>query len=154
MANSIVEESNILKQNKVAHSLKVIANKLSGCGISWIIGGSSSLLIHGLNVVPNDIDIIVEPKDFESILKVLREYVVDEDNTTKHANFRVDGVNGEILSMTIYKNEVVEKNFKDVVIPVNDLIFEYKYYLKCSFKSESTIEKIKMIEDYLNINKK
>lgn len=56
--------------------------------------------------------------------------------------------------MTIYKNEVVEKNFKDVVVPVNDLIFEYKYYLKRSFKSESTIEKIKMIEDYLDINKK
>ena len=120
--------------------------------VLWIVGGSGALLIHGLDITPNDIVIIVDKNDYEKALKLLKPYIINDaigaGNSDK-PHFVIDSVEGEILCFSLNKENIDYRAFENTVIPVNKLEIEYGFYTKRTDKKEANQIKIKLIEQEL-----
>jgi hypothetical protein len=125
-------ESKYVTLNKI----KSVAEILNINNINYIIGASSALLMHGLEVLPNDLDIVVDSDDLDKTKKILAGY------------------DYEIHTFPIHNDEVCEIDMDGVKVKVNKLEAEYKYYLKRKGESEKVDTRIKMIEEKLNIKNK
>ena len=55
-------------------AIKTLSQKLKGQNIEWALIGSANLAIQGMNVKPNDIDIITSRKNISRIKQLLKEY--------------------------------------------------------------------------------
>lgn len=109
-----------------------IADILNSNNINYIIGASCSLLVHGLDIVPKDIDIVVDQNDLDRTRLLLKKFTY------------------EVHTFPILVNEVCYININGVDVRVNKLDAEYKYYLRRKGESEKVDTRIKMIEDKLN----
>ena len=116
--------------------IKSVADILNKNNINYIIGASSALLVHGLDVLPNDLDIIVDTNDL---------------NKTKTM---LEGYDYEVHTFPINANEVCGIDVDGIKVKVNKLESEYKYYLKRKGESEKVDKRIKMIEEKLSVKNK
>ena len=57
-------------------ALKIIYFKLKDKKVKWAIIGSTNTALQGMNIAPNDLDIITNPDDLKIFKEVLKEYVV------------------------------------------------------------------------------
>lgn len=121
-------------KNEVIGRITSIATILNSNDINYIIGASCALLVHGLDIIPKDIDIVVDQNDLDKIISLLKEFTY------------------EVHTFPIMKNEVCYVNINGVEVRVNKLEAEYKYYLKRKGESEKVDSRIKMIEDKLKTN--
>ncbi len=119
----------------VLNKIKSVAEILNKNNINYIIGASCALLIHGLDVLPIDLDIVVDSKDLSK------------------AKIILGGYSYEIHTFPIHPDEVCEIDIDGIKVKVNKLEAEYKYYLKRKGESEKVDTKIKMIEEKLMISK-
>lgn len=117
----------------VLNKIKSVAEILNKNNINYIIGSSCALLIHGLDVLPNDLDIVVDSNDLDKTKAILQNFIY------------------EIHAFPIYPNEVCEINIDGIKIKVNNLEAEYKYYLKRKGESEKVDSRIKMIKNKLDL---
>ncbi|MCU6710022.1 hypothetical protein M6D81_15100 [Paenibacillus sp. J5C_2022] len=88
--------------NRVQRALAAIAEAAGRS--KWVVGGSAGLLLRGLPLSPNDVDIYCDDEDVASLHHALREYAVDqpEHSTTaiyrsRLAHYRIDGVFIELV---------------------------------------------------------
>ena len=133
------------------NTLIKIQNKLYD-KVLWIVGGSGALLIHGLDVTPNDIDIIVDKKHYKKALKLMKPYIINDVGGTNHSDkkhFVIDGIEGEILCFSLNKENIDYRTFENTVFPVNKLEIEYGFYAKRTDKKEANQLKMKLIEQEL-----
>jgi uncharacterized protein YpmB len=122
-------------KDEAINRITSIADILNSNNINYIIGASCALLVHGLDLIPKDIDIVVDQNDLDKTKSLLKEFVY------------------EVHTFPIMEDEVCYVNINGVNIRVNKLEAEYKYYLRRKGESEKVDNRIKMIEDKLNINK-
>ena len=120
---------------RVLNKIKSVAEILNKNNINYIIGASCALLVHGLDVLPNDIDIVVDSNELDIAKRILEGYVC------------------EIHTFPIDPNEVCLIDINNTKIKVNKLEAEYKYYLKRKGESAKVDSRIKMIEEKLMISK-
>lgn len=118
-------------KEEILQQIVKISDILNKNNINYIVGASCALLVHGLDVIPNDIDIIIDFKDFKKSKTLLKD-------------FRY-----EVHSLPINDDEVCFINLGGANIRVNKLEVEYKYYLKRKGESEKVDKRIKMIEEKL-----
>ena len=116
--------------------IKSVADILNKNNINYIIGASSALLVHGLDVLPNDLDIVVDSNDLSKTKTIL------------------EGYDYEIHTLPIYADEVCGIDVDGIKVKVNKLESEYKYYLKRKGESEKVDKRIKMIEEKLSVKNK
>jgi predicted nucleotidyltransferase len=64
------------------NAVRFLAIKLNDLQLNWLVGGSGALLIHGLDVVPNDIDLVVDPTDYARAKEALGDYLAGETDET------------------------------------------------------------------------
>ena len=64
-----------------------IAQRFNESNIVWGLGGSALLDVYGLNVKVNDLDILVESKDFDKAVEIL-DQIGDEKHKPSNPNFR------------------------------------------------------------------
>lgn len=92
---------------KTAHTatLKRIAGKLNGSGITWAVGGSMMLYLRGRTRNVHDIDLMVEESQAErakELLGTMGKSMPDKDNAqyaTRHYNkFLVDGTEVDLIA--------------------------------------------------------
>jgi hypothetical protein len=140
------------KKEKIVNAIIALGTRLSGHGINWIIGGSGSLLVHGLDVVPNDIDLIVDPKDCSEIKKVLDDVLVDTDGwpSEEKTPFIINGVGGDISVRPVNRELVITVKLGNTDILVHKLQVEYEYYKSRTDKIEENKQKISLIEKTLS----
>ena len=55
--------------------IEFICSKLKNENIKWTIIGSTNMALQGINVTPNDLDIITGPSGLKVFEKIFREYV-------------------------------------------------------------------------------
>lgn len=67
--------------------MKTIAQRFNESNIVWGLGGSALLDVYGLNVKVNDLDILVESKDFDKAIEIL-DQIGDEKHKPSNPNFR------------------------------------------------------------------
>lgn len=99
-------------KEEALEKIKAIADILNQNNINYIVGASCALLVHGLDVLPNDIDIVVDQKDLTKTKLLLKGFVY------------------EVHTFPIHDDEICFVSIKGVDVRVNKLEAEYKYYLK------------------------
>lgn len=133
-----------------------IAKRLQDKELKWLVGGSGSLMIHGVAVVPNDIDIVADPADYENVVNGLGDYVTGPTVThddTKTTPFQVDDVECEVIMHSIDPADLDPQLLNGVTVPVYKLENEYQYYKKRAEEgSEKSAKKLPLIEEVLNRN--
>lgn len=120
-------------KEEVLEKIKKIANILNQNNINYIVGASCALLVHGLDVIPNDIDIVVDQEDLIKTKPLLKDFVY------------------EIHTFPIHSDEVCSIKLEGVHTKVNKLEAEYKYYKQREGESEKVNKRIKLIEERLKL---
>lgn len=142
------------QKTKMVNIVLQIANALSGSDVKWVVGGSGSLLVHGVAVVPNDIDIVADPADYDKVVELLGDMVsgpTEPHGDTKTTPFMVDGVECEVIMHDIDPTELDPQALEGVEVPVYGLKYEYQYYKdRAENGSEKSAEKLPLIEEVLN----
>jgi len=124
--------------------------------IMWIIGGSGSLLVHGIDVQPHDIDLIIDSADYDRACELMKRYLTSEKqdiNSKNHTKFLIDKIEGEILVFNLNPDDLDKRNFHGNMIPVNKLEREYSFYKARTDKIDANKAKIVLIEAELNRRK-
>lgn len=57
-------------------TIKEIAQKLEGVDVHWAIIGSTNMALHGIDIIPNDIDITTNHEGLEIICDLFSDYKV------------------------------------------------------------------------------
>lgn len=70
--------------NKYINTLELFAKILNKNNITWGLGGSFLLYFHKITNIVHDIDIIIDKKDYEKLLKILEHfpYIYHESDET------------------------------------------------------------------------
>ena len=118
----------------------------------WCLGGSSNLLPQGVDVDPNDIDLVTDAKGIQHYREALREYLVRDyynDRTCAYTlEFKIKGVEVEILHYDDPSKAMLEKvkhmTWQGLELNILPLPDARKFYAGIGKK-----EKVKLIEKYL-----
>lgn len=139
-------------------ALEFMADGLDKNKANWFLGASAGLMVWGVDVVPNDVDIFVHPNDLEKLEKYFEKYVTDPLKTQgaerKYLGFKIEifGIQVEIIGMDEFDRRVAKVNFKGRKIPVNPLEKELEFYQNRS-KGREKIDLIKKrLEELRNNN--
>lgn len=122
-------------KEEVLEKIKNVASILNHNDINYIVGASCALLVHGLDVLPNDIDIVVDQKDLIKTRLLLKDFIY------------------EVHTFPIHSDEVTIIKLETVNIRVNKLEAEYKYYKQREGESEKVNKRIELIEEKLKQRK-
>lgn len=68
--------SAIVINSKIMNTLRIIVNHLKSVDISWTIVGSVSLALQGVDINPNDVDILTDKHGAFQIGALLKEFEV------------------------------------------------------------------------------
>jgi len=141
--------------------LEIIAKNLEGKDINWAIVGSTSLALQGVDITPNDIDILTDKEDSFKIQECLKEYVVEpvaykesERFISYFGKFKIEGLDVEVMGDL--KNKIPDSDlwtetsrlsakktidYKGLKINVINLEQEYEAYVKMDRKEKAKLIK-------------
>ena len=124
-------------KEKLSRVLTDLANQLNNLNINWLLGASGALMVWGVNIEPQDLDIFVSQNDVKRLEPIFQRSIVNpihefDKNGKKFLEFqmKIDGVNIEILELNFSSEDLEKVNFKGILIPVNPLKKELEHYRK------------------------
>jgi len=129
---------------KVKATLTTIANILNSANIPWLLGGSGSLMVYGLDITPRDLDILTTFQNFPKLISELKQFQINSDNDHQ---LLINGIEVEIIELTTLGTPQ-SVLFEGSSIPVNPLKAELGFYHHRPGKEKI----IQMIEDRLKAN--
>ncbi len=135
------------QKSKIIEIIKIVGSKLQDQEVTWLVGGSGSLLIHGLDVTPNDIDIIVNPEDFNEVQTILKDFQITD---TFQTQFRINDIEVELIPRRIDSSLLENKRMDRIDVFVYKLSVEYSFYRARTDKIEANRIKIDLIEKELD----
>ncbi len=143
-------------------AIKIIHQLMSENKIKWALIGSTNMQLQGIDIVPNDLDIVIQLKDLEKMREIFSEYNVSAvkelkplshiDTRKLEFTFEIDNlliqVIGEI-EKGLYINKLLSNRFKkikidDIEIPCFALEAEAQTYAEINRK-----HKAHLIQEYL-----
>ena len=140
-----------MDKSQVTDAIKTVTSSFDGGDILWVVGGSGSLLVHGLDCVPTDLNIIIDTDSYMNAVKSLSKYMTVE--TTEHHDgvntfFQIAGVEVEAIDYGhLDRGNIIHVNMDGVSVPVYTLETEYAFYKNRDDKKE----KLKLIEKALGL---
>ncbi|GAB4157156.1 MAG: hypothetical protein Fur003_0800 [Candidatus Dojkabacteria bacterium] len=142
-----------MEREKILKAIKVIAKRLQNTDTRWVFRASTSLFIHGIELIPNDIDLVAHPDDYDQVVNALNEFIVapkQPHGDTFKTGFNINDVECELFGTNNFQ-QVVPVEFEGLPLPVYTLEAEYEYYKSRTDKPEKNAIKIKLIEEKLGI---
>jgi len=151
---------------KIIKALKLIESKLRGSGVRWVLAGSLSLALQGVNVKPNDIDILTDEKGAFEINRILKDYEVKPVRFCRSkifqsylGEFEIEGVKVEVmgglkefvkgewrsLSHRLSTPRIIE--MEGIRLPVSQLEDQLRSYQVLGRRKDSS--KVRKIEEAL-----
>ncbi len=147
-----------------------ISDRTKNENLEWVLTGSANLLIQGLSVDVEDIDILIAKKDVFNFYNFFKEFGIQKVEYSATDKFRsyfgkliINEIKVEIMSRLEYKtpdniwikSTSLRKRkliqFKNYTIPINPLENELKFYHL--MKRKSDLHKIELIEKaFVNMN--
>jgi hypothetical protein len=126
---------------KIQKTIIFLANTLKSLKINWLLGGSGALMVHGINLVPRDLDVLISPQDFSSFVRAFKIYMPEGDNDLKYS------INGVEIELVLIPNlgHPIQVLFLDELIPVYTLHDELSFYQQRPGKEEI----VKLIKEKL-----
>ena len=152
--------------SKIVKVLKLIESKLRGSGVRWVLAGSVSLALQGVNVSPNDIDILTDKEGAFEINRIFKDYEVKPVRFRRSrffqsyfGEFEIEGVKVEVmgdlkelvkgewrsLSWRLSTSRIIE--VEGIKLPVSPLEDQLKSYQGLRRKKNSS--KIQRIREAL-----
>ncbi len=144
---------------KYKETLKILESRLRNGGINWAVFGSTNLLLRGMKVEPNDIDILTDVDGAYKIENLFPEYIIKKvsfsSNGKVESHWGGLGINGvkvdivgdfrssiDLQPIAVLDSEEIE--FDGIKLPCLKLeneLFEYQRL--------GRPEKIKVVKKYL-----
>lgn len=115
----------------------------------WFIGGSASLLVYGIDIIPNDIDLGVDIDLVNEVKEVFSDYKITR-NEKGLDQFIVNNILVELCVFPVDISKLNTVEIDGVTVYVNPLRDEYEFYKKRTDKKEANKEKIRKIEELLS----
>lgn len=112
---------------KIQEILLFVTKKLNHLKIKWILGASGALMVHGIDIVPWDIDILTIPNNLEIIAKEFKDFIVSSDEDG--FQLKINDIEVEIIKLKDLGSPKPIM-FQGVFVPVNSLKNELLYYQK------------------------
>jgi len=138
-----------IRLKKIKKTLFFITKELNSRKIRWLLGASGALMVHGVEIIPFDLDIFVDKKNVNKLASEFSEYVINplHDYFEKGKSFlefqmKINGIEVEICELNMDKAHPVFVSFGGQKIPVNPLQEELEFYEKREGKEE-VVELIK-----------
>jgi hypothetical protein len=143
-------------------ALEIIYDYLKDSIIKWALFGSMNLLLQGLPVEPNDIDILTDKTGAYEMEKKFLEYSTrkvvycsDGKVTSHFGALEIAGVKAEIVGdYTANKDMQLIFNLDDrVIIPFEDMQIPCMPLEKelIAYGKEEKSEKVKLIKEFLSL---
>ena len=144
-------------------TIKLIYNKLKDKNIKFAFIGSSSLNLQGIDVAPNDVDLIINIPGFKVISEEFKDYITQPASKKPYfkegypeyyeLKLKINDVlvhvmgeyDNDLYMSMINKGNVVLVKLIDISIPCLALESEAEAYSEMGRD-----EKVKLIRDYLN----
>lgn len=126
----------------ITKAIVLLANRLNPLKIDWFLGSSGALMIQGVNIVPNDLDILIHPKDLDLTVQALQQFVINSDHD--HFEYEIFGINVEVIKYGHFES-VSPVVFCGVSVPVDSLENKLAYYQQVPGKEHV----VKLIKDKL-----
>ena len=148
---------------KIVKALKLIESKLRGSRVRWVLAGSVSLALQGVDIRPNDIDILTDKEGAFEINRLLKDYEVKPIRfrcsrffQSYFGEFEIEGVKVEVmgdlkelvegewrsLSQRLSTSRIIEiEGIKLPVSPLEDQLRSYQALGRR--KNSSKIRKIR-----------
>lgn len=136
-----------MKKEEAISSIVLIASMMNEAKIEYIVGGSGALLVHGVDVVPNDIDVLVGASSYMKARGLLSSYALY--NSEGNFAFKIGNVPGELIEIVLNSDEMVDVVVNGVPVKVNRLEDELVFYRRRTDKVEQNAHKIRLIEEFL-----
>lgn len=140
--------------------LKIISERMQINSIRWAVIGSTNLALQGIEILPNDIDIVILVENLPKIKNIFAEYEVSDveelRSTTEkpwwRVKFVIDNIHVEILSEEIsevyarglFSGKIIEILLDSRRIPCLALDLEAQAY-----KEMGRNTKVELIEKFL-----
>lgn len=133
----------------ISRALVFVADKLEKLKVNWLLGASGSLMVWGVKVVPNDLDILVLPTDLSRVEKIFFKHITSpiqiyENTGREFSKFKMQifGIEVEMIGRDVFDEKHVLVDFLGRKIPANPLEKELEFYEKRPEKKDR-IELIK-----------
>lgn len=133
------DEDKQVHLEKIYKTLDIVAKKLNSLDIKWLLGASGALMVHGVKIVPWDLDILTAPKNIGMLKNEFKDYFVSEDEDG--LLLKIGAIEVEIIKLKDL-GKPTPTLFQGNLIPVNTLENELYYYEQRPGK-ENTIRLIK-----------
>lgn len=146
----------VIMREAITEALRVISRFLKDREIEWVLVGSTSLALQGVNVDPKDVDILTDKKGAYEIAEVLREYEIQpvffsrsELFASHFGKFNIRGIHIEIMEdleiltdgswINVTADRLQSRHIckiGDIEIPVSSLEKQLEFYKKSSRKKD------------------
>lgn len=110
---------------KIYKALDKVAKKLDSLNIKWILGASGALMVHGVKIVPWDLDVLTSSKNLKILKSEFKDKFVSEDEDG--LLLKIGDIEVEIIKLEDLGNPV-NVLFQGNSIPVNSLENELYFY--------------------------
>jgi hypothetical protein len=128
---------------KIHQTLVFVAQKLNSLNFPWVLGSSGALMIHGVDIVPRDLDILTTPKNLENIGKEFKKFIVSTESDW--LKLQINVIEVEVLAIKDIGTPATIL-FQNIPIPVNSLKAELYFYEARPGKDQI----VKLIKEKLN----
>lgn len=118
----------------------------------WFVGSSAALMLYGIDIIPNDVDMGIDVNFLDEVKKIFSDYEITK-NEKGLEQFIVDGIVVELCVFPVDVSGLNTMTLDGITAYVNPLLDEYEFYKKRTDKVEANREKIRLIEELLKENK-
>ncbi len=133
------DEDKQVHLEKIYKALDIVAKKLNSLKIKWLLGASGALMVHGVKIVPWDLDVLINQENIEILKNEFKDQFVSEDEDG--LLLKIGDIEVEIIKLEDLGNPTPTL-FQNNIIPVNSLENELYFYEQRPGK-ENTIRLIK-----------
>lgn len=143
IVNRAIEINQHPHLEKIHQTLAFVAQKLNSLNIRWVLGSSGALMIHGIDIVPWDLDILTTPENLGKIAKEFKKFIVSTE--ADWLKLQINIIEVEILAIKDLGTPVTIL-FQNIPIPVNSLKAELHFYEARPGKAQI----VRLIKEKLN----
>lgn len=149
------QKPDMLTSGKFFQALKILLPKLEGEGVDFVLIGSFNLFVQGIEIEPEDIDLLADDAGIEKVSQVFGSQTNrEEPEGYKQTEFVVDGIKVHAVSNKNnplrpagFQRQVVWLEKEGLKIPCLSLESELAFYQKVDRAKDH--EKVQLIKAFL-----
>ncbi len=144
-----------MNEKETYNLLEFILKRLEGIEFKWRLDGSVNLLVQGIDLNPNDLDIATTDNGLEVFFAHFNEFVVAGESGKFEGRILILDIDGKEIEINYYQdsdlqmmNKIELIEWRGLQLPILPLKEAKKFYEKIERK-----EKVKILTESLKISR-